>query len=84
MYNGNHFGSPELKAQVSFSDHLYSVVCLSFRPSVNFLQFHLLLQNYCDNFNHAVQLRLPIALIMIYDVMTDALIDLKTSNLLEM
>ena len=26
--------SPELKAQVSFSDHLSSVVCLSVRPSV--------------------------------------------------
>ena len=28
------FSSPELKAQVSFSDHLSSVVCLSARPSV--------------------------------------------------
>ena len=28
------FSSPELKAQVSFSDHLSSVVCLSVRPSV--------------------------------------------------
>ena len=28
------FSSPELKAQVSFSDHLSSVVCLSVRQSV--------------------------------------------------
>ena len=28
------FSSPELKAQVSFPDHLSSVVCLSVRPSV--------------------------------------------------
>ena len=28
------FSSPELKAQVSFSDHLSSGVCLSVRPSV--------------------------------------------------
>ena len=28
------FSSPELKAQVSFSDHLSSVFCLSVRPSV--------------------------------------------------
>ena len=28
------FSSPELKAQVSFSDRLSSVVCLSVRPSV--------------------------------------------------
>ena len=30
----NHFSSPELKAQVSFSDHLSTVVCLSIHPSV--------------------------------------------------
>ena len=34
--------SPELKAQVSLSDHLLSVVC----PSVNFSHFHLLLKNH--------------------------------------
>ena len=53
------FSSPELKAQVSFSDHLSSVVCLSVclsvhlsvRPSVNFSHFHLLLQNHWANFN---------------------------------
>ena len=51
--------SLELKAQVSFSDHLSSVVCLSVRPSVrpsvclsvNFSHFHLLLQNHWANFN---------------------------------
>ena len=42
----NFFSSPELKAQVSFSDHLLSVVCLSVCPSVNFSHFHLLLQNH--------------------------------------
>ena len=45
------FSSPELKAQVSFSDHLSSVVCLSVRLSINFSHFHLLLQNHWDNFN---------------------------------
>ena len=53
------FSSPELKAQVSFSDHLSSVVCLSVHPSVclsvrlsvNFSHFHLLLQNHWANFN---------------------------------
>ena len=45
------FSSPELKAQVSFSDHLWSVVCPSVCPSVNFSHFHLLLQNYWANFN---------------------------------
>ena len=39
------FSSTELKAQVSFSDHLSSIVCLSVhlsdRPSVNFSHFHL-------------------------------------------
>ena len=57
------FSSPELKAQLSFSDHLSSVVCLSVclyvcpsvclsvRPSVNFSHFHLLLQNHWTNFN---------------------------------
>ena len=53
------FSSPELKAQVSFSDHLSSVVCLSVHPSVrpsvclsvNFSHFHLLLQNDWANFN---------------------------------
>ena len=32
--NFQFFSSPELKAQVSFSDHLSSVVCLSVRLSV--------------------------------------------------
>ena len=49
------FSSPELIAQVSFSDYLSSVVCLSVRmsvrPSVNFSQFHLLLQNHWANLN---------------------------------
>ena len=35
------FCSPELKAQVSFSDHLSSVVCLSVRPSVCLKTFHI-------------------------------------------
>ena len=36
VWNNNFcvFSSPELKAQVSFSDHLSSVVCLSVRLSV--------------------------------------------------
>jgi hypothetical protein len=33
------FSSPELKAQVSYSDRLLSVVCLSVRLSVNFYIF---------------------------------------------
>ena len=45
------FSSPELKAQVSFSDRLSSVVCLSVRPSVNFSYFQLLLKNHWDNLN---------------------------------
>ena len=45
------FSSPELKAQVSFSDHLSSVVCPSVRLSVNFSYFRLLLQNHWANFN---------------------------------
>ena len=46
--------SPELKVQVSFSDHQSSVclpVCSFFRPSVNFSHFHLLLQNHWAIFN---------------------------------
>ena len=40
------FSSPELKAQVSFSDHLSFVVCLSVRPSVcKIFLFGLLLKN---------------------------------------
>ena len=49
-YKATVFSSPELKAQVSFSDHLSSVVC----PSVclcKFSHFHLLLQNHWANFN---------------------------------
>ena len=49
------FSSPELKAQVSFSDRLSSVVCLSVClsvcQSVNFSYFRLLLQNHWVNFN---------------------------------
>ena len=41
VYFNKIFSSPELKAQVSFSDRLSSVVCL----------FHLLLQNHLANFN---------------------------------
>ena len=43
--------SPELKAQVSFADHLSSVVCLSVCPPIKFSHFHLLLQNHWANFN---------------------------------
>jgi hypothetical protein len=50
------FSSPELKAQVSYSDRLLSVVrlsvCLSVCPSVcKLLHFQLLLQNHLANFN---------------------------------
>ena len=49
------FSSPELKAQVSFSDRLSSVVCLSVFPSVrltvNFSYFRLLLKNHWVHFN---------------------------------
>ena len=48
--SGVVFSSPELKAQVSFSDHLSSVVCLSVRLC-NFSHFHLLLKNHWANFN---------------------------------
>jgi hypothetical protein len=52
------FSSPELKAQVSFSDRLLSVVCLSVCPSVwrlsvRLLHFQLLLQNRWANFNQS-------------------------------
>ena len=43
--------SPELKAQMSFSDRLPSVICLSVRPSVKFPYFGLLLKNLWANFN---------------------------------
>ena len=43
--------SPELKAQVSFSDRPSSVVRLFDRLSVNFSYFHLLLQSHKGNFN---------------------------------
>ena len=47
------FSSPELKAQVSFSDHLLSLVCLSVCLSVrlNISHHHLFLQNHWTNFN---------------------------------
>jgi hypothetical protein len=41
------FSSPELKAQVNFSDRVLSVV----RLSVRFLHFRLLLQNHWANCN---------------------------------
>jgi hypothetical protein len=44
----NIFSSPELKAQVSYSDRLLSVVRLSVRK---LLHFRLLLQNRWTNFN---------------------------------
>ena len=53
------FSSPELKAQVSFSDHLSSVVCLSIRLSVNFSHFHRLLQNHWANFNQTKYTKYP-------------------------
>ena len=55
--NSIPFSSPELKAQVSFSDRLSSVVCLSVRlsvrpsVSVNFSYFRFLLMNHWTNFN---------------------------------
>ena len=45
------FSSPELKAQMSFSDRLSSVVCLSVRLYVNFSYFRLLLKNHWANCN---------------------------------
>ena len=45
------FSSPELKAQVGFSDQLSSVVCLSNHLSVIFSHVYLLLQNHWANFN---------------------------------
>ena len=45
------FSSPELKAQVKFSDCLLSIVRPSISQSVNFSQFHLLLKNHWTNFN---------------------------------
>jgi hypothetical protein len=43
------FSSSELKAQVSFSDLLLSVVCLSVHPSVRLLTFHIFY--FFPNFN---------------------------------
>ena len=45
------FRSPELKAQVSFSDGSPSSVCPLVCQSENFWHFHLLLQNHRTNFN---------------------------------
>ena len=49
--------SPELKAQVSFSDPLSSVVCLPVRPSVlpslKLSHFHLLFENHWANFKQS-------------------------------
>ena len=50
MVRYSFFCSPELKAQVRFSDFLTSV-CLSVHLSINFTHFHLLLQNHLANFN---------------------------------
>ena len=53
-YNFIFISSPELKAQVSFSDHLSSIclsVCLSVRLSVNFSNFSSSSQNHWANFN---------------------------------
>ena len=48
----NVFSSPELKAQVSYSDCPLSVVSLSVCLSVcKLLHFRLLLQNHWANFN---------------------------------
>jgi hypothetical protein len=44
------FSSPELKAQVSFTDHPLSVVCLAVCLLNNYI-FLLLLQNCWANFN---------------------------------
>ena len=44
------FSLPELKAQVSFSDRLFSVIRLYVCLSVNFSHFHLL-KNHLANFN---------------------------------
>ena len=45
------FSSPQLKAQVSFSGHLMSVVCLSVYPLVNFSHFLVLFSKHWANFN---------------------------------
>ena len=47
-YTGqNIFRSPEMKAEVSFSDRLSYVIC----PSVNFSHFRLLFQSHWEKFN---------------------------------
>ena len=46
------FGSPQLKAQVSFSGYLMSVVCLSVYPLVNFPHFWVLFSKHWANFNN--------------------------------
>ena len=46
-WEGVVLSSPELKAQVSISDGLLSVL----RLSINFSHYHLLLENHCVNFN---------------------------------
>jgi hypothetical protein len=47
MTKNKNFSTPELKAQVSFSNRPLSFVCLS----VRLLHFRLLLQNRWVNFN---------------------------------
>ena len=61
------FSSPELKAQVSFSDQFLSVVCPSVCLSVNFSHCHLLLKNHWANFNQIVT-RLSFLILCIHDV----------------
>ena len=50
-----HFSSTYLKAQVSFSDHLLSIVSPSVCLSVNLSHFQLLLQNYWAIFTRTWQ-----------------------------
>ena len=52
MHETSTFSSPELKAQVSFSDQNCPVsVVIVVVVGVNFSHFHLLLQNHWPNFN---------------------------------
>ena len=51
VYRAQLFSSPELKAQVSFSNQNLFVVVIVVGVVVNFSHFHLLLQNHWANFN---------------------------------
>jgi hypothetical protein len=53
QYLAQLFSSPELKAQVSFSDRPLSVCLSVWRLSVRLLYFRLLLQNRWANFNQS-------------------------------